>query len=38
MERPELLSRELEEQLAAKGIGRDEALAVSHTLIARRRG
>jgi SAM-dependent methyltransferase len=36
MERPELLSDELEAQLAARGIGRDEALAVSHTLLARR--
>jgi SAM-dependent methyltransferase len=36
MDRPELLSEELEARLAAKGIGRDEALAVSHTLIARR--
>jgi ubiquinone/menaquinone biosynthesis C-methylase UbiE len=35
-ESPEALTDHLEAQLAAKGIGRDEALAVSHTLIARR--
>jgi SAM-dependent methyltransferase len=36
MESPEMLTNELEARLAAAGIGRDEALAVSHTLIARR--
>jgi SAM-dependent methyltransferase len=36
MESPEMLTAELEARLAARGIGRDEALAVSHTLIARR--
>jgi hypothetical protein len=36
MEAPEMLTAELEARLAARGIGRDEALAVSHTLIARR--
>jgi hypothetical protein len=36
MESPEMLTAELEVRLAARGIGRDDALAVSHTLVARR--
>jgi SAM-dependent methyltransferase len=36
LESPSMLSADLEARLAARGIPRDEALAVSHTLIARR--
>jgi SAM-dependent methyltransferase len=36
MEDASLLTPEVERRLVARGIGRDEALAVSHTLVARR--
>jgi SAM-dependent methyltransferase len=38
MESPTLLTGDLEDRLGLRGITRDEALAVSHTLIARRVG